>query len=52
MGYDPDDNEGPYGPADRTSTDERGRTYYGYEDTEDGRTTWYDSQGNLDTVTR
>lgn len=52
MGYNPDDNEGPYGEADRTSEDDRGHTLYGYDDEEDGRTSWYYGDGTLDTVTR
>ena len=36
---------------DRTSTnDEDGQTFYGYDD-DDGKTTWYDKDGNLDSVT-
>lgn len=37
---------------DRTSTnDSDGRTFYGYDDKESGRTDWYDSDGNLDSYT-
>ncbi len=36
---------------DRTwsNNDTDGETYYGYDD-EDGNTTWYDSDGNLDSI--
>ena len=36
---------------DRVSTNESdGRTFYGL-DTEDGKTVWYDSEGNADSIT-
>lgn len=38
--------------ADRTwrNNDTDGNTYYGYDDG-DGKTTWYDKDGNLDSIT-
>ena len=43
---------GPFGEDyDRTSTSESdGDTFYGY-DSDDGTTSWYDSDGNLDSIT-
>lgn len=43
----------PYGEPDRTAEDDRGRTLYGYDDAEDGRTTtWYYGDGTCDCETR
>ncbi|MCF2601700.1 hypothetical protein I6E26_09130 [Anaerovibrio lipolyticus] len=37
---------------DRISKNESdGRIFYGYDDKEDGTTTWYDEYGNLDSRT-
>ena len=39
---------GPFDDADHTYTnDSDGMTFYGY-DNDDGSTTWYDEDGNLD----
>ena len=48
MSYQP---EGPWGEADRTASDDRGRPLYGYTDREDGRTTWYYGDGTCDCET-
>lgn len=37
-----------YDRVDRNESD--GMTFYGY-DTEDGKTAWYDSNNNLDSIT-
>ena len=45
--------DAPYGEPDRTAEDDRGRTLYGYDDAEDGRTTtWYYGDGTCDCETR
>ena len=46
------EDDAPYGEPDRTAEDDRGRTLYGYEDAEDGRTTWYYGDGTCDCETR
>lgn len=41
---------GPYGDADRYERNEDGMGFFGY-DSDDGTTTWYDQNGNLDSIT-
>lgn len=36
---------------DRTSTNDDGSVFYGFDDEETDTTTWYDENGNLDSVT-
>ena len=38
---------GPYGDEDRTSVNEDGTVFYGY-DNDDGWTTWYGEDGTCD----
>lgn len=42
---------GPYGTADRKSTNDDGTVFYGYDDKDTGSTTWYDKDGNCDCQT-
>lgn len=42
---------GPYGRADRKSTNEDGTVFYGYDDKDTDTTIWYDSDGNADSIT-
>ena len=37
--------------CDRTSTNEDGSKFFGFDDEETGKTTWYDEDGNLDCET-
>ena len=37
--------------CDRTSTNEDGSRFYGFDDEETDTTTWYDEDGNLDSTT-
>ena len=39
------------GKCDRTSTNDDGSKFYGFDDEETGTTTWYDEDGNTDCVT-
>ena len=38
--------------CDRTSTNEDGSKFFGFDDEETGKTTWYDEDGNLDCETQ
>jgi hypothetical protein len=43
----------PKDDADRTYQNESdGQKFYGYDDKEDGTTTWYTEDGHLDSMTR
>lgn len=42
---------GPYGRADRKSTNDDGSVFWGYDDKENGTTTWYNSEGTCDSRT-